>query len=585
MKKPKVSIVVTCYNHENFIEECLYSVSAQTFADWECIVVNDGSTDASSTIIQRYIENKPQFKFIDQPNSGVVSARNNAIKASQGEYIFPLDGDDKIAPSCLEKMYEAASTQKGDVIFSLVDFFGVKSGRFELELPNKHNMIFNNKVVCSALYKKADFIKYGGYDVNMNKGLEDWEFWLNFIEEGKSFYRINEVLFFYRQIYKSRNNCISKKTKEKLKRYIYKKHKKLFFTNLHLFIKEALIRFIYQKKQSPKKTIIKICKIPFYQHKNKTNKITIKNPTPENDEMLLWGDYWLGLDMQSALSDQGYTVKTDYRGNFSKKRRSKYNLVIRGTKRYTKFNYRQINILYTISHYDNISKFELMQYDIVISSSQKFCKENKKYNSNIYYLPQFTNTKRFFPSNNTDFINKILFVGNAHHGMRISVQYALKNNLPLSIYGANWTHLIDNNIIKGKYLDNTNLYKYYSNADIVLNDHMQTMKDNGSISNRIYDVTACKGFIISDYMPEIEKIYGDAIPMYKNEEEFVRLINYYLEHPNERRAKAEKAYKITIAKYTNEYFAKELKNIIDNYKRNTKTKIRFFIYRLLTIFK
>lgn len=314
-------------------------------------------------------------------------------------------------------------------------------------------------------------------------------------------------------------------------------------------------------------------------------KIAIKNPSPDNIKKLQWGDYWLGLDLAAALKEYDYTVTTDYHGKFNKNKDADINIVIRGLDELKKIRYGKTNILYIISHPEKIKKKELNKYDIIISASEAFCQKLQKQGYNAFYLPQFTNAERFCHKDDTEYKNKILFVGAPHMGMRNSVYYALKNNLPISIYGHSWDKYIDKSYIKGNLINNTELYKYYSNADIVLNDHMQAMKDNGFISNRIYDVTACKGFIISDYMPEIEKIYGDAIPMYKNEKEFVQLINYYLEHPKERNEKAEKAYKITIEKYTNKYFANKLKNIIDNYKRSTKTKVRFFIYRLFSLSK
>ena len=82
------------------------------------------------------------------------------------------------------------------------------------------------------------------------------------------------------------------------------------------------------------------------------------------------------------------------------------------------------------------------------------------------------------------------------------------------------------------------------------------MKDFGFISNRIFDATACKAFVISDYMPEIEKLYGDSVPMYKNKAELLNLLDYYLKHPEERHQKAERAYEITL-KYRSHHLAQE----------------------------
>ncbi len=204
--KREVSVIIPCYNQEKFISACLDSVLAQSYLDYEIIVVNDGSCDSSADIIQEYVDKYPnRITGINQPNQGVVASRNNAIQIAKGKYIFPLDGDDMIAPSCLEKLHSAIVAGLGDVVYSQTRFFGINDARFQLELPTKNNMIERNRVVCSAMYRKEDWKKYGGYDVAFKEGYEDWDFWLNFIYDNKKFYRIDEDLFFYRLLRVSRN--------------------------------------------------------------------------------------------------------------------------------------------------------------------------------------------------------------------------------------------------------------------------------------------------------------------------------------------------------------------------------------------
>lgn len=227
MKCPKISVIVPCYNQEIYLEECLKSILEQTFQDFEIICINDGSTDNSQIILEKYAKQDSRIKIIKQNNQGVVLSRNNAIKIAKGKYIYPLDADDKIAPTCLKKLYTIMKEGIYDVVYSQTEFFGAKNGLFCLPKPSKKNMSKRNCVVCSALYKKSDWKKFGGYDTEMNEGYEDWEFWLNFIENNKKFYRIDEVLFFYRQKNKSRNTSIPTNTIKKLLKYIYNKHKKL----------------------------------------------------------------------------------------------------------------------------------------------------------------------------------------------------------------------------------------------------------------------------------------------------------------------------------------------------------------------
>ncbi len=260
----QISVIIPCYNQEKYIAEALDSVLAQTFKDFEIIVINDGSIDNSASIIKDYVQEYPHLiRYIEQKNQGIIAARNNAIAEAKGEYIFPLDGDDKIAPECLEKLHDAMINKKGDVIYCDGEYFGERNGKIAHLKPSKFNMSLGNRVFVSALYRKSDWLKYGGYDEIMKDGYEDWEFWLNFIENNKHFYKVDETLFFYRILDKSRNQNISKDIYKKLTEIIRKKHKKLFGWSFKLkCLSSKFIRFFYQKKITQSgKLCVKICKI------------------------------------------------------------------------------------------------------------------------------------------------------------------------------------------------------------------------------------------------------------------------------------------------------------------------------------
>ena len=98
--KPKVSVVIPTYNSSQFIVETLESVFAQTYKDYEIIVVDDGSTDNTKEVLQPYTS---RIKYIYKENGGPASARNVGIKSAQGEYIAFLDSDDRWLPEKLEK--------------------------------------------------------------------------------------------------------------------------------------------------------------------------------------------------------------------------------------------------------------------------------------------------------------------------------------------------------------------------------------------------------------------------------------------------------------------------------------------------
>lgn len=101
---PKFSIIIPVYNVEQYLQDCLDNVLAQTCAAWEAVCVNDGSTDDSLSILKQYAAKDQRIRIIDQPNRGLSAARNAGIKAAKGEYIVLLDSDDWIVQNALERL-------------------------------------------------------------------------------------------------------------------------------------------------------------------------------------------------------------------------------------------------------------------------------------------------------------------------------------------------------------------------------------------------------------------------------------------------------------------------------------------------
>ena len=99
--KSKISIIVPIYNVENYLRECLESIKNQTFTNFECIMINDGSIDSSQEIAEQYLEDE-RFYLINQNNSGQSVARNRAINLAKGEFVCFVDSDDMIHPRLLE---------------------------------------------------------------------------------------------------------------------------------------------------------------------------------------------------------------------------------------------------------------------------------------------------------------------------------------------------------------------------------------------------------------------------------------------------------------------------------------------------
>ncbi|MBO7508696.1 MAG: glycosyltransferase [Alphaproteobacteria bacterium] len=115
---PKISVIVPVYNAEKYLARCMDSLCKQTFADFEVICVNDGSTDKSRDILSEYVAHDSRFVVFDKSNAGVSAARNDGIAKARGEYIHFLDADDFIDDDYYQKMYDAAAMAECDIVAS-----------------------------------------------------------------------------------------------------------------------------------------------------------------------------------------------------------------------------------------------------------------------------------------------------------------------------------------------------------------------------------------------------------------------------------------------------------------------------------
>ncbi len=131
MEKPKISIIVPIYNMEKYLRQCLDSIKNQIFCDWECILVDDGSKDASAAICDEYAAEDVRFKVIHKENGGLSSARNAGLKACIGDLIGFVDSDDWIEPQMYEVLYNLINDYDADiaVVGYIKEFIGRHSNK------------------------------------------------------------------------------------------------------------------------------------------------------------------------------------------------------------------------------------------------------------------------------------------------------------------------------------------------------------------------------------------------------------------------------------------------------------------------
>ncbi|MFA9289764.1 MAG: glycosyltransferase family 2 protein, partial [Solirubrobacteraceae bacterium] len=195
INKPLVSIIVPCYNAQKYIINTLLSVKNQTYQNWECLVINDGSTDNSLQHIQEFTKKNEKFSFLSQENKGLSTTRNTGIEKSKGDYLFFLDSDDIMAENCLELLVKELSNDNWDIIVGKTSAMKNNTIQHILDHPKIKNWKINNRldalkyaienslipVAQNRLYKNC-FLKETNLKFQKNLLHEDelWFFETNF---------------------------------------------------------------------------------------------------------------------------------------------------------------------------------------------------------------------------------------------------------------------------------------------------------------------------------------------------------------------------------------------------------------------
>ena len=223
--RPRISIIVPCYNGEKYLCETLDCLQKQTIEDWECIIVNDGSTDGSLEIMKEYAAKDSRYKYIDKENEGPSVARNVGASNACGDFLMFLDADDIIASCYLEKgLTYLRSHTNCSLYYSQTAYIGSKDGIMNNKFTSYKDLLAQNSIVCTCIIKRMDFIRVHGFDPNL-RGYEDWEFFIRLLYNNDNVYQEQEVMFYYR-IYNNPNsvNLHAKQRENKLRDYFFRKH-------------------------------------------------------------------------------------------------------------------------------------------------------------------------------------------------------------------------------------------------------------------------------------------------------------------------------------------------------------------------
>jgi len=225
---PIVSVIIPSFNLGQYLGETLKSVQAQSYQDWECIIVENGSQDNSVEVVRTFSVHDSRFKLIPLPkNEGVSAARNLGLEAAHGKYILFLDADDLIMPSYMNEAVAALETDPIlTLVYGIAERFGTQSS-WDLPAFSMETMLARNCLYISCFFRREQAVPF---DSSFKVGFEDWDFWLSLLEgvENPKVLQLQSLCFRYRARRHSRNTGVTDEVLEDIRRRLWEKHKGLY---------------------------------------------------------------------------------------------------------------------------------------------------------------------------------------------------------------------------------------------------------------------------------------------------------------------------------------------------------------------
>lgn len=186
---PLVSVVMSVFNAEVYVGEAIESILNQTFNDFEFIIVNDGSEDSTSDILEKYRKNDKRINIFTQENKGLTKSLNIGINNSSGKYIARQDADDFSYPERIESQVDAFKNNSGLILLgtrAIINFKG-----FMYESPKYNDAQIKNRITkynifvhSSVMFRRSEFMKIGMYN-ELYKTAQDYEAWMRLSSLGK----------------------------------------------------------------------------------------------------------------------------------------------------------------------------------------------------------------------------------------------------------------------------------------------------------------------------------------------------------------------------------------------------------------
>ena len=478
-----VSVVMPAWNRADRIASAIRSVLAQSHRRLELLIVDDGSTDGTDEIAAAYLGD-PRVRLIRGEHHGVSAARNLGLAAATGEIVAYLDSDNSWKSWFLDVMVLLMTSEGLDCAYSgiaLRDEFnqltGYRGDDFDWDACLAENYVDLN----AFCHRRTLVAETGSFDANLRR-MVDWDLILRFTR-GRATGYAPFVGCEYHDA-KSDAGRITVSEPAAFQALVRTKNRTGLPTGPGAHDLAAALKL----------------------------NIAIKIAAPQ-EEKAAWGDFHFAESLAASFEKLGHKARIDFRDQWYGHSIASEDLVIvlRGLISYEP-RPGQMAFLWNISHPDQVGFGEYDRYSRVYAASASHAALlSQIVRPPVSVMPQATDPERFHPVSPRPPAPDIVFVGNSRGVDREIVSWAIEADRPPTIYGANWDGRVPAELVACDNIDNRELGRLYAGAGVVLNDHWPSMRAFGLLSNRLFDVVAAGGRAVSDPVPSMNALLGDAV--------------------------------------------------------------------------
>jgi hypothetical protein len=506
-----VSVIMPAFDREATIGAAIRSVLAQSHGRLELIVVDDGSTDGTARIVESFAGDT-RVRLVRGAHGGVSAARNLGLDHARGEVVAYLDSDNRWVPWFLSVMLRALAADGAGVGYSAIamrddlgHLTGYRGAAFDWQACLDRNYIDLNCFV----HERSILGEVGGFDPGLRR-MVDWDLILR-VTKGR------------RVVYAPFVGCD----------YFDGRADGGRITVSEPAAYEKLVRAKIESGAP-------IGSPAFARTLRLSFAIKIAAPAAEARN---WGDTHFAHALAEAIERTGHRARVDFREHWAGHELADEDvaIVLRGLIPYPP-RPGQIAFLWAISHPDQIGFDEYDRYTRVFAASPSYAALlDRIVDTSVETMLQATDPARFAPSPAAD-APSLLFCGNSRGQDREVIGWAIAGGLAPTLYGGGWEERVPHDWVAAPSIDNRDLGPLYAGAGAVLNDHWPSMRAFGIVSNRLFDVAAAGGRAVSDPVPGIAALFGDAVAQVDGPRALAAAVDTFARTPEpaaERRERAE----------------------------------------------